>query len=297
MARCSFLGLGVMGAPMAKYLVKAGHEVTVWNRTTAKAETWVQEVGSDKAGMAVSPEEAAKGADFVLSCLGDDPDVMSVYEALTPVMATGMVLVDHTTASAKLARSLNELAAGKGAHFVDAPVSGGQAGAETGQLTIMCGGSDDAFAKAEPVMQAYAKQITLIGEAGAGQTAKMVNQICIAGIVQGLSEGLAFAQNAGLDPAKVIEAISKGAAQSWQMENRWQTMVEGKFDYGFAIDWMRKDLRIALEEARANGSKLPVAALVDQFYADVQDMGGNRWDTSSLIARLGQEVTHGDSGK
>lgn len=286
MARCSFLGLGVMGAPMAKYLVKAGHEVTVWNRTTAKSVAWLEAVGADAAGMAETAAEAASGADFVLSCLGDDPDVLAVYSDLEPVMTAGMVLVDHTTASANLARSLDEMASAKGALFVDAPVSGGQAGAENGQLTIMCGGSDEAFAKAEPVMQAYAKQITHIGGPGAGQTAKMVNQICIAGIVQGLSEGIAFAQNAGLDPAKVIEAISKGAAQSWQMENRWKTMVDGKFDYGFAIDWMRKDLRIALEEARANGSKLPVAALVDQFYADVQDMGGNRWDTSSLIARL-----------
>ena len=208
-----------------------------------------------------------------------------------------MVLVDHTTASAHLARSLYDRALGEGAMFVDAPVSGGQAGAENGQLTIMCGGSDEAFAAAAPIMDAYAKQMTHIGGPGAGQQAKMVNQICIAGIVQGLSEGLAFAQNAGLDPAKVIEAISKGAAQSWQMENRWETMVNGKFDHGFAIDWMRKDLRIALEEARANGSKLPVAALVDQFYADVQDMGGNRWDTSSLITRLGQDVKHGESGK
>lgn len=286
MARCSFLGLGVMGAPMAKYLVKAGHEVTVWNRTISRAESWVNSVSASQASMAKTAAEAAQGADFVLSCLGDDPDVEAVYGDLEPVMASGMVLVDHTTASANLARSLDEMARAKGALFVDAPVSGGQAGAENGQLTIMCGGSDEAFSKAEPVMQAYAKQITHIGGPGAGQQAKMVNQICIAGIVQGLSEGLAFAQNAGLDPAKVIEAISKGAAQSWQMENRWQTMVDGKFDYGFATDWMRKDLRIALEEARANGSKLPVAALVDQFYADVQDMGGNRWDTSSLIARL-----------
>ena len=286
MAKCTFLGLGVMGAPMAGFLVKAGHEVTVWNRTAAKSEAWLSSYGAAKASMAQSAAEAVAGADFVLSCLGDDPDVKAVYEAIMPSVTAGQVYIDHTTASAELARSLQADLASQGAMFVDAPVSGGQAGAENGQLTIMCGGEDEAFAKAEPIMQAFAKQITHIGGPGAGQQAKMVNQICIAGIVQGLSEGLAFAQNAGLDPAKVIEAISKGAAQSWQMENRWQTMVEGKFDYGFAIDWMRKDLRIALDEARANGSTLPVAALVDQFYADVQAAGGNRWDTSSLITRL-----------
>ena len=294
MAKCSFLGLGVMGAPMAGHLLKAGHEVIVWNRTEAKSDAWVKTHGGAKAS---TPAEAVAASDFVFSCLGDDPDVTVVYEEVIPAAREGMVLVDHTTASAHLARSLYDRALGEGAMFVDAPVSGGQAGAENGQLTIMCGGSDEAFAAAAPIMDAYAKQMTHIGGPGAGQQAKMVNQICIAGIVQGLSEGLAFAQNAGLDPAKVIEAISKGAAQSWQMENRWETMVNGKFDYGFAIDWMRKDLRIALEEARANGSKLPVAALVDQFYADVQDMGGNRWDTSSLITRLGQDVKHGESGK
>ena len=294
MAKCSFLGLGVMGAPMAGHLLKAGHEVIVWNRTEAKSDAWFETYGGTKAS---TPAEAVAASDFVLSCLGDDPDVMVVYEEVIPAAREGMVLVDHTTASAHLARSLFDRALSAGAMFIDAPVSGGQAGAENGQLTIMCGGSDEAFAAAAPIMDAYAKQMTHIGGPGAGQQAKMVNQICIAGIVQGLSEGLAFAQNAGLDPAKVIEAISKGAAQSWQMENRWETMVNGKFDYGFAIDWMRKDLRIALEEARANGSKLPVAALVDQFYADVQDMGGNRWDTSSLITRLGQDVKHGESGK
>ena len=294
MAKCSFLGLGVMGAPMAGHLLKAGHEVIVWNRTEAKSDAWVETYGGAKAS---TPAEAVATSDFVFSCLGDDPDVMVVYEEVIPAAREGMVLVDHTTASAHLARSLYDRALAEGAMFVDAPVSGGQAGAENGQLTIMCGGADEAFAAAAPIMDAYAKQMTHIGGPGAGQQAKMVNQICIAGIVQGLSEGLAFAQNAGLDPAKVIEAISKGAAQSWQMENRWETMVNGKFDYGFAIDWMRKDLRIALEEARANGSKLPVAALVDQFYADVQDMGGNRWDTSSLITRLGQDVKHGESGK
>ena len=286
MAKCTFLGLGVMGAPMAGFLVKAGHEVTVWNRTAAKSETWLSSYSDGKASMAQSAAEAVAGADCVLSCLGDDPDVKVVYEAIMSSVTAGQVYIDHTTASAELARILQADLASQGAMFVDAPVSGGQAGAENGQLTIMCGGEDAAFAKAEPIMQAFAKQITHIGGPGAGQQAKMVNQICIAGIVQGLSEGLAFAQNAGLDPAKVIEAISKGAAQSWQMENRWQTMVEGKFDYGFAIDWMRKDLRIALDEARANGSTLPVAALVDQFYADVQAAGGNRWDTSSLITLL-----------
>ena len=295
MAKCFFLGLGVMGAPMAGHLLRAGHEVIVWNRTEAKSDAWVEACGG---GKAYSPVEAVEASDFVFSCLGDDPDVLVVYEDIIPVAREGMVLVDRTTASADLARTLYDRALSKGAHFIDAPVSGGQAGAENGQLTIMCGGSEDAFAAAAPIMDAYAKQMTHIGGPGAGQQAKMVNQICIAGIVQGLSEGLAFAQNAGLDPAKVIEAISKGAAQSWQMENRWQTMVEGKFDYGFAIDWMRKDLRIALEEARANGSRLPVAALVDQFYADVQDMGGSRWDTSSLIARLTKgETGNGEGGE
>lgn len=295
MAKCAFLGMGVMGAPMAGYLLKAGHEVTVWNRTEAKAASWVEAHASDKASMATTPSDAVKGADFVLSCLGDDPDVETVFEAMAPSLASGMVVIDHTTASADLARKLDAGFSGQGIFFVDAPVSGGQAGAENGQLTIMCGGSDEAFSKAAPVMNAYAKQITHIGEAGAGQTTKMVNQICIAGVVQGLSEGIAFAQNAGLDPAKVIEAISKGAAQSWQMENRWKTMVDGKFDYGFAVDWMRKDLRIALEEARNNGSSLPVTALVDQFYAEVQASGGKRWDTSSLITRLAVDKDNGKS--
>lgn len=286
MAKCSFLGMGVMGAPMAGHLVKAGHEVTVWNRTLAKAEGWLDTQDSELASVAMDPAGAVADAEFVFSCLGDDPDVEAVFSQLDEVISSGMVIVDHTTASADLARRLNEMLTVKGALFLDAPVSGGQAGAENGQLTIMCGGSQAAFDRAVPVMDAYAKQMTLIGEAGAGQTAKMVNQICIAGVVQGLSEGLAFAQKAGLDPAKVIEAISKGAAQSWQMENRWKTMVDGKFDYGFAVDWMRKDLRIALEEARRNGASLPVTALVDQFYSDVQANGGSRWDTSSLITRL-----------
>ncbi len=283
MAACTFLGLGVMGYPMAGHLVKAGHDVTVWNRTGAKAEAWAGEHG----GEAANAVEAAVGAaDFVFACLGDDPDVRAVAERALPAMKPGAVFIDHTTASAELARELDQDARDAGIGFLDAPVSGGQAGAENGQLTIMCGGEADTFAQAEPVMDAYAKAMSLIGPAGSGQLAKMVNQICIAGIVQGLSEGLHFAKRAGLDPALVIGAISKGAAQSWQMENRWQTMVEGKFDYGFAIDWMRKDLRITLDEARRNQAKLPVTALVDQFYGDVQDMGGNRWDTSSLIARL-----------
>ena len=284
MAKCAFLGLGVMGGPMAGHLIKAGHEVMAWNRTFSRAEAWLD--AQDEGSISEVAAGVVADAEFVFSCLGDDPDVEAVYDSISDVITEGMVIVDHTTASADLARRLDKQLAAKGALFLDAPVSGGQAGAENGQLTIMCGGSDEAFAKAEPVMDAYAKQMTHIGPAGAGQTAKMVNQICIAGTVQGLSEGLAFAMNAGLDPAKVIEAISKGAAQSWQMENRWQTMVDGKFDYGFAIDWMRKDLRIALEEARRNGSALPVAALVDQFYADVQAEGGGRFDTSSLIKRL-----------
>ncbi len=284
MAKCAFLGLGVMGGPMAGHLIKAGHEVMVWNRTFSRAEAWLD--AQDEGSISEVAAGVVADAEFVFSCLGDDPDVEAVYDSISDVITEGMVIVDHTTASADLARRLDKQLAAKGALFLDAPVSGGQVGAENGQLTIMCGGSDEAFAKAAPVMDAYAKQMTHIGPAGAGQTAKMVNQICIAGTVQGLSEGLAFAMNAGLDPAKVIEAISKGAAQSWQMENRWQTMVDGKFDYGFAIDWMRKDLRIALEEARRNGSALPVAALVDQFYADVQAEGGGRFDTSSLIKRL-----------
>jgi 3-hydroxyisobutyrate dehydrogenase-like beta-hydroxyacid dehydrogenase len=287
MARCTVLGLGVMGFPMAGHLAAAGHAVTVWNRTAAKAQDWARK----HKGQAVATVEAAvTDADFVFMCLGDDPDVLVVAEQAIPAMKPGAILVDHTTASAELARELDTDARDAGLGFLDAPVSGGQAGAENGQLTIMCGGEADSFARAEPVMDAYAKAMSLIGPAGAGQLCKMVNQICIAGIVQGLSEGLHFAKRSGLDPALVIGAISKGAAQSWQMENRWKTMVEDKFDYGFAIDWMRKDLRITLDEARRNGARLPVAALVDQFYADVQASGGNRWDTSSLIARLERDL-------
>ena len=283
MANCAFLGLGVMGFPMAGHLVSEAHQVTVWNRTTEKARLWAK---SHTGKVAVTPEDAVNGADFVFLCLGDDPDVRVIADKIMPVMKRGAVLVDHTTASAALARALHQECRAQDIGFIDAPVSGGQAGAENGQLAIMCGGDADVFAYAEPVMDAYAKAITLIGDAGAGQLTKMVNQICIAGVVQGLSEGLHFADQAGLDATKVIGAISKGAAQSWQMENRWQTMVADEFEHGFATDWMRKDLRIALDEARNNGARLPVAATVDQFYAEIQAMGGGRWDTSSLLARL-----------
>lgn len=286
MARVAFLGLGVMGYPMAGHLVKAGYEVTVWNRTGAKAEAWAKEYDGHASA---TPADAVSGAEFILLCLGDDPDVLAVYDALEPRIGEGTIIVDHTTASAGLARSLYSRASEKGAAFVDAPISGGQAGAENGQLTIMCGGDASAFEKAEPVMQAYGKRMTLIGGSGAGQLAKSVNQICIAGIVQGLAEGMHFADEAGLDVAKVIEAISGGAAQSWQMENRWETMRDGHYEHGFAVDWMRKDLRIALDTARENGASLPVTAMVDQYYADIQAMGGQRWDTSSLLARMGRK--------
>lgn len=286
MARTAFLGLGVMGYPMAGHLVRAGHKVRVWNRSPEKAKRWAEDY---KGEATETPADAVFGAEFVFLCLGDDPDVRAVYDALEPSLGGGMVVVDHTTASAGLARELADRAAQKGATFIDAPISGGQAGAEKGQLTIMCGGEAAAFTQAEPVMKAYGKRMTLIGESGAGQLAKSVNQICIAGIVQGLAEGMHFAQEAGLDVAKVIEAISGGAAQSWQMENRWETMRDGHYDHGFAVDWMRKDLRIALDTARANGASLPVTATVDQYYADIQAMGGNRWDTSSLLARMGRK--------
>lgn len=283
MARVAFLGLGVMGYPMAGHLVTAGHEVIVWNRTGAKAEAWSKE---HQGKAAMTPAEAVSGAEYILLCLGDDPDVRAVYDALESSIGAGAIIIDHTTASAGLARSLYARANEQGAAFIDAPISGGQAGAENGQLTIMCGGDASAFANAEPIMQAYGKRMTLIGESGAGQLAKSVNQICIAGIVQGLAEGMHFADEAGLDVAKVIEAISGGAAQSWQMENRWETMRDGHYEHGFAVDWMRKDLRIALDTARENGASLPVTAMVDQYYADVQAMGGQRWDTSSLLARM-----------
>ncbi|MEH6694416.1 MAG: NAD(P)-dependent oxidoreductase [Hyphomonas sp.] len=287
MARTAFLGLGVMGFHMAGHLARAGHQVSVWNRTGAKAAKWKKD---HKGEVAKDPATAAFGAEFVFLCLGDDPDVRTVFDALEPSLGAGMIVVDHTTASAGLARELAERCKAKGAHFIDAPISGGEAGAINGKLTIMCGGEESAFAAAEPVMAAFGKKMTLIGESGAGQLAKSVNQICIAGIVQGLAEGLHFAEKAGLDAAKVIEAISGGAAQSWQMENRWKTMVEGHFDHGFAVDWMRKDLRITLEAARENGASLPTTATVDQYYADVQAMGGARWDTSSLIARLTRDA-------
>jgi 3-hydroxyisobutyrate dehydrogenase-like beta-hydroxyacid dehydrogenase len=286
MAKTAFLGLGVMGYPMAGHLKRAGHEVAVWNRTTSKAEAWTKDYGGRTAA---SPAEAARGADVVLVCVGDDPDVRAVAYPALDAMARGAVLVDHTTASPTLARELAAAAAKRGLGFVDAPVSGGQAGAQKGQLAIMCGGRAEDVAKAEPAMAAYAKAITRMGEAGAGQLTKAVNQIAIAGLLQGLSEAVHFAKAAGLDPALVLQAIGKGAAQSWQMDNRMPTMAEGKFDFGFAVDWMRKDLRIALDEARKTGARLPATALIDQFYAEVQAMGGGRWDTSSLIARLEKE--------
>ena len=284
--KTAFIGLGVMGYPMAGFLVSAGHEVTVFNRTRSKADAWCETYGGSNAA---TPAAAAAGADFVFSCVGNDDDVRAVMLGEHGILAgipEGSIVVDHTTASATLAWEIHAQAAERSVGFLDAPVSGGQAGAESGQLTVMVGGDKDAFSRAAPVIDSYAKAITHIGPVGSGQLAKMVNQICIAGIVQGLSEGLDFAERAGLDPATLIESISKGAAQSWQMENRWQTMVEGEFEFGFAVDWMRKDLGIALEEARRNGASLEMTKLVDRYYAEVQAMGGNRWDTSSLIARL-----------
>lgn len=282
----AFIGLGVMGYPMAGYLAKNGHAVVVYNRSTEKALSWCEEYDGQSAA---TPAAAAAGADMVFVCVGNDDDVREVVlgeEGALTAMRSQAVLVDHTTASATIAKELAALADASAVGFLDAPLSGGQAGAESGQLTIMVGGQREVFERASPVMDAYAKAITLIGPAGSGQLAKMVNQICIAGIVQGLAEGLHFAKHAGLDPGVVIEAISKGAAQSWQMENRWQTMVNDEFEFGFAVDWMRKDLGIALTEAKANGANLELTALVDGFYAEVQDLGGCRWDTSSLIARL-----------
>jgi 3-hydroxyisobutyrate dehydrogenase len=288
MAKVAFLGLGVMGYPMAGHLLKkGGHEVTVFNRTAAKAQQWAKEYGGRHAP---TPREAAKDCDFVMMCVGNDDDVRSVVygeNGAVVGMKKGAILVDHTTASAIVAREVFQKAKDRGIGFVDAPVSGGQAGAQNGQLGIMCGGEDAVFAKAKPVLDIYAKSCALIGGPGAGQLTKMVNQICIAGLVQGLAEGLAFAKKSNLDVAKVISVISKGAAQSWQMENRWQQMNEVKFDgFGFAVDWMRKDLGICLEEARKTGARLPVAALVDQFYAHIQARGGRRWDTSSLMHLL-----------
>jgi 3-hydroxyisobutyrate dehydrogenase-like beta-hydroxyacid dehydrogenase len=284
--RISFVGLGVMGYPMAGHLAQSGHDVTVYNRTVARAKAWCNE---NRGQIAATPGEAARDAEIVFSCVGNDADVRDVLlgdEGVLGSIASGAIIVDHTTASATVAREVAALADLQSVGFLDAPVSGGQAGAESGQLTVMVGGAADDFERAAPVMDCYSKAMTHIGPVGTGQLAKMVNQICIAGVVQGLAEGLHFAKKAGLDPAIVIESISKGAAQSWQMENRWQTMVNDEFDFGFAVDWMRKDLAIALDEAKENGANLALAQLVDRFYAEVQDLGGNRWDTSSLIARL-----------
>ena len=287
MAKVAFIGLGVMGFPMAGHLrEKGGHDVTVYNRTAAKAEEWVKTYGGTSAP---TPAEAARDADFVFTCVGNDDDLRSVTIGETGALAgmkAGAVLIDNTTASAEVARELYEAARAKDVDFIDAPVSGGQAGAENGVLTVMCGGDQPAFDRAKPVIDAYARMVGLMGPVGAGQLTKMINQICIAGLVQGLAEGIHFGKQAGLDIEKVVEVISKGAAGSWQMENRHKTMNQEKYDFGFAVDWMRKDLGIVLAEARRNGAKLPVTALVDQFYGDVQSMGGNRWDTSSLLARL-----------
>jgi 3-hydroxyisobutyrate dehydrogenase len=281
--KVAFAGLGVMGFPMAGHLARAGHGMAVFNRSPGKAEKWAGEFGGRACATAA---EAAAGAEVLVLCVGNDDDVRQVVAAALPAMAAGGVVVDHTTTSAVVAREMADLAARDGRGFVDAPVSGGQAGAENGQLTIMCGGTPAAFAKVEPVIAAYAKATRLMGGPGAGQLTKMVNQICIAGVVQGLAEGLHFAKRAGLDPQAVYEAISKGAAQSWQMDNRWKTMGEGKFDFGFAVDWMRKDLGLVLDEAGANGATLDMTRMVDGFYAEVQALGGRRWDTSSLVARL-----------
>ena len=287
MAKVAFLGLGVMGYPMAAHLRnKGGHEVTVYNRTGAKAEAWVKQHGG---ALAAAPAEAARDKDFVFSCVGNDDDLRSVTtgpDGAFGAMKKGAVFIDNTTASAEVARELAAEAQKRGFGFVDAPVSGGQAGAENGVLTVMCGGSQADFDKARPVIDAFARMVGLMGPAGSGQLTKMINQICIAGLVQGLAEGIHFGKKAGLDIEKVVEVISKGAAGSWQMENRHKTMNAGKYDFGFAVDWMRKDLGICLAEADRNGASLPVTALVDQFYKDVQQMGGRRWDTSSLLARL-----------
>jgi len=286
MARIAFIGIGVMGGPMARHLAAAGHDLIVYNRSAAKAEAWVKAHGGVAAP---DPASAAEGADAVITCVGNDDDLAEVTlgrDGAFPAMRKGAVFIDHTTVSARIARQLGVEGKSLDLHVVDAPVTGGQAGAENGTLAIMCGGSEAAVAVAAPLMQAYASRIVHVGPAGAGQTTKMVNQITFAGIIQSLSEGMRFAQKAGLDLDKVYEAISGGAASSWQMTNRWKTMAEDSFDFGFAIDWMRKDLGLALEEGRANGATLPVAALIDQFYADVQAMGGNRQDTSAIIRRL-----------
>ena len=285
--KVAFLGLGVMGGPMAGHLAAAGHHVTVYNRTAAKAQAWVDQHGGRAAA---TPRAAAEGAEFVFSCVGNDADLRSVAlgdDGAFAGMARGAVFIDNTTASADVARELHGLARARGLHFIDAPVSGGEAGAVNGLLTVMCGGDAEPFEAMKPVAMAYAKAVTRLGDSGSGQLAKMVNQICIAGIVQGLSEAVAFGTRAGLDMPAVLEVIGKGAAQSWQMDNRGKTMVQDKFDFGFAVDWMRKDLGLVLDEARGNGARLPLTALVDQFYAEVQNRGGGRWDTSSLIRLLG----------
>ena len=295
MARCAFLGLGVMGFPMAGHLARAGHDVTVFNRTASKAERWT---ATHAGAAAPTAKAAAAKAELVFTCLGDDDDVRAVVygdDGALAGLAPGAVLVDHTTASAALARELAAAAAERGAGFVDAPVSGGQAGAENGVLTVMCGGDATSFAAAEPVMTAYGRSVGCLGEVGAGQLTKMVNQICIAGLLQGLAEAVNFAQSAGLDTDAVVDVISKGAAQSWQLENRWHTMVKDEFDFGFAVNWMRKDLAICLEEARRNGAPLPVTALVDQLYRQVQQAGGARWDTSSLVHNLRPPATEPNS--
>ncbi|MBP6536351.1 MAG: NAD(P)-dependent oxidoreductase [Xylophilus sp.] len=289
--KVAFLGLGVMGYPMAGHLARAGHTVTVYNRTATKSEAWCAEFAgaAGQNGFKNTPREAVAGADFVFCCVGNDDDLRSVTlgaDGAFAGMQPGAIFVDHTTASASVARELATAARNIGLQFVDAPVSGGQAGAQNGLLTVMCGGDAAAFAASQPVAKAFSRAFTLLGDSGAGQLAKMVNQICIAGLVQGLSEAVAFGQRAGLDMEAVLGVIGKGAAQSWQMDNRGKTMVEGKFDFGFAVDWMRKDLGLVLDEAKRNGARLPVTALVDQFYADVQQAGGQRWDTSSLITRL-----------
>jgi 3-hydroxyisobutyrate dehydrogenase len=284
--RVAFLGLGVMGHPMAGHLARAGHQVTVYNRTASKAAAWVAEYGGSSAA---TPQAAAAGAEVVFACVGNDDDLRAVTSGSGGAfhrMAPGAVFVDHTTASAAIARELHAAAGARGLHFIDAPVSGGQAGAVNGALTVMCGGDAEPFERIKPVAMNFAKAVTLVGESGAGQLAKMVNQVAIAGLVQGLAEAIAFGQRAGLDMTQVLDVIGKGAAQSWQMDNRGKTMVQDKFDFGFAVDWMRKDLGLVLDEGRRNGAQLPVTALVDQFYAEVQALGGQRWDTSSLIRRL-----------
>ncbi|HEX5931444.1 MAG TPA: NAD(P)-dependent oxidoreductase [Methyloceanibacter sp.] len=290
MTKVAFIGLGVMGFPMAGHLkTRGGHDVVVFNRTRAKADAWVSRFGGRSAA---TPAAAADGADFVFTCVGNDDDLRQVTlgpDGTFAALAPGAIAIDHTTASARIARELYAAAKTRGGNAIDAPVSGGQSGAENGTLTVMAGGDDEAFRNAAPVIAAYARACNLIGPPGAGQLTKMVNQICIGGLIEGLAEALHFARHADLDIEKVIDTISKGAAQSWQMENRWRTMIDGKFDFGFAVDWVRKDFALIFEEARSNGARLPVTALVDQFYAEIQAMGGARWDTSSLIARLERE--------